>query len=517
MNRFLQQLDDFAEALRDQSERSKLWLLCGFSIFYLISTSLIAARKLMWNDELFTFYISRLPTLSEMWSAVVTGADQSAPFFFMITRASLWLFGENHLATRLPEVLGFWLMSLCLFRFVAKRSSALHGFTAMLFPLVTTAYNYAYEARPYGLVLGFSALSLLCWQSAADGRYRKLPLVGLALSSAAAVSNHYYAVLLLFPLALGEVVRSVSRRRIDWPVWIAFGIAVTPLLVFIPVIEAAKTYTAHFWAQAYWKSLPESYYFLLKPSLLPLVAVVIFAAVYSTTHSVIPNSPHQRSCLTPSLHEIVAAFGFITIPIVAMIVGKVVTGVFTHRYVLLSVIGFSILIAFAAYRLLDRRTIMGAVLLLSLFGGFAVLVVRNVQEANEVSIRQAKTDRFLRFHSENGLPIVASDAHTFMKLTYYSPRDIASRLVYLADPELSLRHFGYTTVDRQMLELKPWFRLRIEPYGPYVASHRRFFVYGDIGWLNWVVYELTASDMQVELKGRNEDNLLFLVSAKESR
>jgi hypothetical protein len=44
----------------------------------------------------------------------------------------------------------------------------------MLFPLITNAYPYAYEARPYGLLLGFCGLSLLCWQSAAEGQSRLL-------------------------------------------------------------------------------------------------------------------------------------------------------------------------------------------------------------------------------------------------------------------------------------------------------------------------------------------------------
>src|SRR6266508_1563014 len=142
----------------------------------------------MSNDELYTFYISLLPSHSDIWSALSTGADQIPPFFYMITRASILLFGENHVSIRLPEVLGFWVMSLCLFQFVSKRSSALHGLVAMLFPLVTDAYYYAFEARPYGLVLGFGGTALLCWQAAAEGYYRKLSLMGLALSLAAAIS-----------------------------------------------------------------------------------------------------------------------------------------------------------------------------------------------------------------------------------------------------------------------------------------------------------------------------------------
>jgi hypothetical protein len=512
--RLLEKLDDVAEAFKDQSERRKLWLLCGFSILYLVITSSLASRKPMWYDELFTLYISRLAGFSDIWSALLTGADQTPPFFHLITRASFSLFGVNHLSIRLPEVLGFWVMSLCLFRFVSKRSSALYGFAAMLFPLATKAYYYAYEARPYGIVLGLSALSLLCWQSAAEGHYRKLSLIGLAISLVAAVSSHYYAVLLFFPLAVGEVVRSLSRRRLDLPIWVAFGFAMTPLLLFLPLIERGWTYAAGFWAEPLWRSIPKFYYFLLTPALLPLVAILIFSAIYPTTHPV--SRRNQESRLTPPFHEIAAAFGFVAIPVVAVTLAIFVTGAFTDRYALPSVMGFSILIAFATYKLPDGRAFLGAALVLFLCGGFVMNVAQNFQKTTNAFRKHLKIYSFLRSESESRLPIVVSHPLTFMQLTYYAPPDIASRFVYLADPEASLLHMGNNTSERNLLELKPWFQLKVEGYTPYVASQRRFLVYSNARLMNWLLSELKAADMRIELRSRNKDNLLFLVSPKDS-
>jgi Dolichyl-phosphate-mannose-protein mannosyltransferase len=138
--RFLQKIDNFAEELTEQLEKRKLWVLGGFSILYLVVTSSIASRKLMWNDELFTYYIAVLPHISDIWSALLSGGEQTPPLVHLITRAAVTLFGGSHLAIRLPEILSFWVMSLCLFQFVSKRSSALYGCVAMLFPLVTQAY-----------------------------------------------------------------------------------------------------------------------------------------------------------------------------------------------------------------------------------------------------------------------------------------------------------------------------------------------------------------------------------------
>ena len=265
---FLQSLDHFADFFRTQCEQKKYWFLSGFSALYMIITCLLASRRLLWNDELFTLYTSRLPSFSDIWNALLTGADQIPPFFHLITRASLFLFGINELSVRLPSILGFWLMCICLFHFVSKRSSALYGFAAMLFPLTTIAFDYAYEARPSALVLGFGGLALVCWQSAATGRYRVLSLCGLAISLAAALSIHYYAVLLFFPLALGEIVRTLSRRRVDIAIWVAFGIAMCVLFLFLPLIERSRAYSEHFWALPKWILLPGFYFFLLAPAII---------------------------------------------------------------------------------------------------------------------------------------------------------------------------------------------------------------------------------------------------------
>ena len=513
--RFLQQLDQVAEAVKDQCERRKVLLLWSFSIFYLVGTCLLASQKLMWLDELFTFYISGLPSVSDIWSALLTGGEQIPPFFHIITRISLSIFGVNELAIRLPEVFGFWVMSLCLFRFVSKRSSALYGFAAMLFPLVTKAYFYAYDARPYGIVLGFAGVALVCWQSAAEGHGRKLSLIGVATSFAAAVSSHYYAVLLFVPLGVGEAVRSISLRRLDLPIWVAIGSGMIPLLLFAPLIQQARAHSATFWAQPHWRSILDFYYSLLAPALLPLVVMLVLSAVYSTTRPNSPNSRNQESRFTPPFHEIAAALGFIALPVVAFVLAKVVTGALTSRYALPSVIGFSILFAFAAYRLLDGRAIMGASLVVSLFCGFMMVEVRSFQSMVEATSDQAKTYDFLRSTNENKLPIVGSDLHTFMTLAHYAPPDIASRVVYLADPQASLRYLGHSSVDQGILDLKPWFGLKVEKYAPYVAFQKRFLVYGGVHIGNWLLFELKRANMRIELRGRNGDNLLFLVSPKE--
>ncbi len=204
----------YLAAIYELSESTALWVerrkylaLFMCSVVYFCFTVPIARRKLMWDDEFFTLYISGAASFSEIWKALLTGADQHPPSFYFLTHTVFSGFGISHLTLRLPAMLGFWLMLLCLYAIVARRTSPIYGLAAMLFPLLTWIVRYATEARGYGLVLGFGSLALLCWLCASDGRRRACALPGLWLSLMLAVGSHYYAILLLLPLGVGELVR----------------------------------------------------------------------------------------------------------------------------------------------------------------------------------------------------------------------------------------------------------------------------------------------------------------------
>src|SRR5215469_10035283 len=235
-----QRLASASEQLESASEQVEKYTLClvGFAtIIYFGIVFVLASEKLFWSDELFTFYFSRLHSLGDIWRALLTGTDQLPPPFYIITRTSTSLFGSGELAFRLPQIFGFWLMCISLFCFVRRRSSTAYGLVAMLFPLITDAFYYAYEARPYGLVVGFCGLALCCWQAATEGRLRMLSVTGLGLSLVGALSCHYYAILAFGPLIVGEVLRSVKSGRLDIGVWIAFGVGLVPLVIFLPLIR----------------------------------------------------------------------------------------------------------------------------------------------------------------------------------------------------------------------------------------------------------------------------------------
>ena len=504
--------------LHEFCQKWGLWCLVGIALLYLSVTGLLASTRMLWNDELLSLYISQLTNASDFIAALSTGADQQPPPFYVLTHGVLAGFGTTHVTIRLPEIVGFLVMSLCLFRFVSKRLPVLYGLVAMVFPFVTGAYSYAYEARPYGLVLGFSSMSLLCWQEAAERSQRLWWLLGLALSSAATLASHYYAVFLMVPLGIGEVVRSLSRRHLDVPIWIALLSALLPLLAFIPLMQQIWTYAPHFWAKPEWTSIVWFYESLLTPTAVPLVAAFLAASLWSLREKGHESPPHLAVVTFPR-HEVAAAIGFVAIPIVAIAVAKFVTGAFTDRYTLSAVIGVSILGTIALYRVPRQPALLGVCFIVAALVWFVVMGKNQANDYVWTTTKWSQAYDFLQKESDSSLPIVVADFHTFMTLAYYAPPDIAARTVYLADPHAAIQHLGQDTVDRGGLELRPWLPVNIAEYDAYMSTQEQFLLFARVQPqdLNWLLYKLRSAPVQIELKGRIHEYLLFTVSAVKDR
>jgi 4-amino-4-deoxy-L-arabinose transferase-like glycosyltransferase len=235
----------------------------AFGAIYAVAAGVVAARRPLWNDELYTYHFARVPDVADLWRALQTGADQAPPLAYLLTRASLGLFGTSPLSMRLPELVAFFVSSVCMYVFVARRTNELYGLIAMLLPSVTAAYYYASEARAYALVLAFGALALVSWQLATEGVRPRLMVPGLFVALFLATSSHYYAVLILVPLVLGELVRTALLRKADWRVWLAFSGSLLPLVAFIQLVRASHGYAADFWGTPRWPDVLGFFSFLL--------------------------------------------------------------------------------------------------------------------------------------------------------------------------------------------------------------------------------------------------------------
>lgn len=505
----LGRLEDAAERL---TNKYRLLLIGALSILYLAATILLAKTKLIWTDEFFTLYLSRLGT-RELWTALLTGGDQHPPPFYLMHHLFLRICGEHPWALRLPPILGFLLMMLCVYQFVARRTSPAYGFVAMLMPIATVAHEYAYEARGYSSLLGFLALAVLCWQRA-EASWRTATVFGLAAALIGAVSCHYYAVLLLPAIAAAEIVRSLRCKTWNPRVWLAMCAPLLLLVAFLPVIRASSGFGATFWAEVHLREIDRYYKNILGSGVTALVFGLAAAGIYRMFHDQ-PGKPVSAPNIP--VEEIVLAAGLAAAPVAAYLFAKTVTGAFAWRYAIGGVVGIAILFGFFCFKVF-RGSAMAAWLIVLATAGFFLLGARTkmkdlVKEQSDLR----NLIGWLDSKSNYPEPLIIGDSKTFYALSYYSPPAMKERCVYLADAQRSLKYLHHDTIERSLWALYPWFGVNVKAYGPYVASHHGMDIWSSLNvrW-TWLPSALIDDGEKLTVIGRNGSGMLFSIRGAEA-
>ena len=442
----------------------RLALGAGLVGLYLLAVGSLAARAQLWNDELYTWYFAQLPTMGDVWDELSTGVEQIPPFYYVLTRASLALFGDGELALRVPSIVGFLLACTCLFVVVARRTNARYGLVGALVPLASGAATYAWEARPYALVLGFAAAALLCHQLRTDDVRPRLAVLGLAVALAAATGVHYYGVLVVLPIALAEAVRVAMRRQPDWAVVAAFFAPVVPLAVSAPLIQEARRYSGKFWTEFDLGSAPEFFVFLLRAdvfssSRIPTwLGIGVATVVLGAALIVLVRRP--RAAQT----EIAGAIGFLLLPLVGVLVGELVTGAYVERYVLAGVLGPAVLIPLALQSVAGGRASAAVAAAVVLAIWFGVLFQYWHRDIGVEIDRRERLVAFLEEHTPPGRDVGVVHPHDYLELARYAPSSVAARLVRLSDPERALQHTGSRSTEDGLVVVSGFAPLRIVAY-----------------------------------------------------
>ncbi|HEX2918384.1 MAG TPA: glycosyltransferase family 39 protein [Edaphobacter sp.] len=501
----LAQLEKFALAFE---ARGNVLVFALFVPIYLTITTLVARHKLIWDDEFFTLYLSRPATMGQMLDGLKTGADQHPPLFYYLIHQVTALFGLSHVTLRLLPMAGFGLMCVCLFYLLRNRTSVLWAFLGMLMPLTSSAIYYATEARGYGSMLGFCALALLAWQRLASSHRRRWLWLGtLFCASALAVSSHYYAVLFFFALGLGEIARTVQLRRLDLPVWLALAGAGVPLLAFLSVIRSANSYSAHFWAVPIWGSLLEFYPGILGALANILILGAIPFLIAALRSESFEQGGRERILRHFSTYEVIAWASITAVPLFAMLLAKFVTHGFTERYALAGIIGAIVALCHFGFAVAPRPRSFPLLLCCGALLYFVVHGLRTIR-IQELSItRLSEQMHLLGNHADS--PLALSDITIFHQVSFYSPRTMVQNIAYVASPEASVKYLQQDTVDRGLLDLRPWFPLQIVPSQTFLAEHREFLVYAYIGAWSWLTYDLTPPDYDTRMLERYNSDVLL--------
>ena len=481
-----------------------LSVLAGFSLLF-------AWRKPFSVDE----YLVRITALSgspsAVWHVLKTAPlAVDPPLYHFLNVYFVRLFGPSEFSTRLVSVLAYTIMSFFLYRFVRRYTDVCTGLALVALCLQCGAFSFAYEARPYTLVLAADALALVCWASLVEERKkRSLALAGLFLGIAIAVGSHWFGFLVLVPLALGEAIRTWQNRRIDAAVWIAIAAGAATALAYLPLLAPASQYRALPWKGVALGDISESFQLVLEPCVFPLAMLLITLALARFLFGARP--PRLKGPPIPA-PVFVCLATFALIPFPGFVIGKVLTHALQPRYVLLCTIGLLIVVSLAI-RDFGRRSAQWMAVALLILGGYASFSryheVSGVPAGGETSAFADATA--LSAHPE--LPVVPGDNDLFFRLEAHGPETVRERCVFPTDPSF-VRLLHQNTNFLMTEALRRWTKLPIPDLASFLTAHPQFYVIQRRNGPSWVIQRMLEDHAEIALQGTYAGNPVYLVQVR---
>jgi hypothetical protein len=479
--------------------------------FIIVVTAVVEARTAMtrpfWYDELCTVAVASQHSAAAIWSALASAVDAQPFFFHMVSAAGAGLAGGSEFGYRLPGLVGFLWVPVCLYVFVARRAGVIAGLIAAIIPILSGFEPYAAEARPYGFWVGCLAVALVCWQQLERSRWAVVPF---AVALWMAVASHYYGILSVPAFVLGEAIRWHRTRQLRLAVWIPLALCVAPLFFALPLIRTIRTtYGDHFWAQNNRLFLLLTYSQLtgLGEVLTAGIMFILFVLLVNLSFPVIRRAqpwirPQPNDRIRPE--ECVAALYLLTVPIVTSIALTLTHGGMVMRYVLPTVLGLSIATAFVVTDLgANIAPLVLAVLIVS-FGfsylGRGLFVFRGQSGVAVENSALPAVERLIAPLPPD-IPVVVSSGLDYLPLAFYAGPATRNRLVNLVDPKEALAAINTDTVDINGPLLARYLPLNVRDFSAFRATHHRFFLLSSGNTFDWWPGRFVREGHTVTLRG----------------
>lgn len=457
----------------------KLFLAVS-SLLCILTFSGYSAAKVPWMDEVLLLTISRLPTLGQIWSSLMDGIQTDPPTLQVLVHYLFRIFGEHVYLARLPAILGFTLMCVCLSLLVRRHAPALFAAAAFFLPYATFLRVRAMDARPYGLMMGFTALSLLLWDKLGDSDLGR-PLVwrvAFTLSLAITFSTHFYSILLLLPLGVGELTRWIVRRKLDWSILICVALSLIPFVIWLPILRSGmkvfQVAAKHYHGKPAFQNFFDFYSTAI--ATMPIAMFLLLALAAAVLSGRFRNPAGDAKSLEPSARPaFAAALSFLIIPAVGYAAAVAVTGFFTGYYYMISVFGVILGLPFAVSAVTSRSRLAGACLFLAIATQGLFVTARGLSGFVRHDSGYPALSQLRALLPGDG-DIVLSDPADFLAFHEANGNSPQDNLIFLYDPEKALKELATDTSDILYRQLKPYTNARIESFERYTAAHPHYYL-----------------------------------------
>ena len=513
LNKLQQRLSHFDE-LELSPVFSRTTLLFLVLVYFCLTA--LASRRLLWHDELFTYYIATAPSLSQFWREV--GLDLNPPLGYLLARASIKVLGASAFAVRLPSIIAFLVGSLCLSSFVSRRLGRPYGWLGMLVLWASPFFYYATEARPYALVLGFFGFALVAWQRIIEND-RRIPwacLLGVAVTGM--MLSHLMAIFYIAPFCLAELMRSYRRRKLDPAVCAALLTPYVVPFIYLHLVTRFESTSFPPAFQASFRRVIEFYFGTLKLEALPLMFALGLALwIANRTGKPAAIAPETRMTSV----EAMLTAGLISLPVIIGLVLMPLHSAFFDRYAFPIEFGYALIVTFFLSKYAGRGVmapLAACTVLLIFIGAYQLGPGRKESVwSGPASITRSDGGAQLdRIHPD--LPLVAASGLTFLEMDHYADAPTLNRLYYLTDRTLAVR-YADATIFEGLPKIKQYFpiRAKIAPYTMFTNEHPAFLVLGTPDYPeDWLLRELIDTGANVrylgEVPGPYKDKQIYQVT-----
>jgi 4-amino-4-deoxy-L-arabinose transferase-like glycosyltransferase len=487
-------------------------LILAFCLYAFIVLAM--GSRQLWFDELCTYYIAKAPTIKQLF-VEIPRLDLQPPLQYLLTRISLSLLGDTNLATRLPSIIAFTVASVCLYHFVRRRLGRFYGLTAMLVFWLAPFLQYATEARPYALVVGFLCVSMLGWQTAIEGERRHLGLLAIAFGVWGMIVTHAFSPLLVAILGIAELVRSIDRHKIDWPIWIAL-LAPSPfVIVYLPILRNFHGWTA---LPPEFQASPFKIISFYAELLSSVSVVLLFALIVAL---IVCRSAEQKAKenIVVSKHEVALVLGLLSMPILVNLLLMRTGGAFWSRYCISSAIGFSLLFVYILAKLTNASRAAAAVSSGIVFSGIALGILLQVVHPQA----RAMVKNISLKELDPRIPLVDASGLTFVEMNKRQDASLMSRVFYLTDRDAAIR-YAHATIFENIGILHDYWPIggTVMPYHDFVRQNSHFFVLGTPDYPeDWLIPKLMDDGAELDFKGElrssYKDNMVFEVTLSAAK
>lgn len=388
----------------------------------LVSAIISSAHKDMWPDEGFTLQLLTDHNLLHMMRALAHAADGGMPLYYLLAYGWGRLFGVSLFSLRLLSSLFVCAGVLLLWTTLRKSYSLLAvclGITATTFTSVLMLTQNA-QARFYGLYFACAALVLVLharlWRT---DRPRPKLLVAAIVAHVVLIMSHPFAILYSLMAIYALFLSDYRLRRLRPQLYLALASSWLILLTWIgPILRLHDVAVPHNWPAPLTVSDVVSFYSFSSPCL--LFAILFVIAVSSMARPAGQPQPE----VTSTLPLLIFGIAYLIPPLIISLLSLGESSYFVNRYFMPSLLGVAILVtALFDARLQKAQSSAGLriawLALLALLLGWPIGSAEKLEDNRFRDIDQ---------RLPSGVPVIVTDAQTFLPLSYLSQK--ASRPYY---------------------------------------------------------------------------------------